>query len=569
MIFLLLKKLIVTMVVLSLLIGLVPSMDSILLQHITDSIESYSDQDLASVDLPSILFKWVIIYAVWWEALNSLWRLYDYLYLKVMPKIKASVIDDFYDYVQHHSHEFFQTNLAGDITNKISEASRSIEMVFAYTNETVIRKISVLVFALITLYSVHYVLALIFLCWFIVFLTISLFSVKRISRYSTVFSSDKALVSGKIVDAISNSSVIRMFSSQRGERKYLKKYINNTVRSDQALQWFMFKLRYVLGFSCTVMIGFMIYYIIELRGAQEITIGQCLLTITLCLSVINDIWDLTQEFGNLFEQIGSFNQSISLFSEHTIKNKPDAKKLIVESPSIEFKNVTFRYRSGENSFENKSIIIPARQKVGLAGFSGSGKSTFTNMISRLYEIENGNIYIDGQNITDVTLHSLHKNISIIPQEPILFHRTIRQNILYGDPNASEEEMFAAARSAYIHDFIMGLPDQYDTMCGERGNNFSGGQRQRISIARAFMKKAPILILDEATNSLDSYTEQLIQESLKELMIGKTVLVIAHRLSTLVHMDRILVFANGHIIEDGSHKVLHKDGVMYKMLWDNY
>jgi ATP-binding cassette subfamily B protein len=563
------RVMVLSLVILSLLTGLIPSIDSLFLQKITDSIEAYSDKELSTVDLPTLLFKWVIIYGLWWEGLNSLWRVYDYLYLKAMPKIKAYVTDEFYDYVQYHSHEFFQSNLAGDISNRISEAARSIEMVFAYINETIVRKLSVLIFALVTLYSVHSIVAFIFFCWLMFFISISLYCSKKINRYSTIFSEDKALVSGKIVDAISNSSVIRMFSSHKFERKYLKKYINNTVRSDQRLQWFMFKLRYALGLSCSIMIGFMIYYIIVLRGNLEISIGQCALIITLCLSVIDNIWDLTQEFGDLFEQIGAFNQSISLLEDHSIKDIVGATKLIIESPSIEFRNVTFRFRNNDNSFENKSIFIRPHEKVGLAGFSGSGKTTFTNMISRLYEIESGHIMIDGQDISEVSLDSLHRNISIIPQEPILFHRTIRENILYGDPTASEEEMIEAAKSAYIHDFIIGLPEKYDTICGERGNNFSGGQKQRISIARAFLKKAPILILDEATNSLDSYTENLIQESLQKLMLGKTVIVIAHRLSTLLHMNRILVFANGHIVEDGSHELLRKDGVIYKMLWDNY
>ncbi len=563
------KKQVVALIALALLTGLVPSIDSLFLQNITDSIEAYSDKELSNINLPTLLFKWVIIYALWWEGLNVLWRVYDYLYLTAVPKIKAHVTDEFYDYVQYHSHEFFQSNLAGDITNRISEASRSIEMVFAYVNEAIVRKLSVLIFALVTLYSVHSTVALIFFCWLIVFIGISLYCSKTINRYSTIFSKDKALVSGKIVDAISNSSVIRMFSSHKFERKYLKKYIHNTVRSDQRLQWFMFKLRYALGLSCTIMIGLMIYYIIALRSNLEISIGQCVLIITLCISVIDDIWDLTQEFGDLFEQIGAFNQSISLLQEYSIKDIPGAKKLHVESPLIEFKNVTFCFHNNDNSFDNKSITIRPHERVGLAGFSGSGKTTFTNMISRLYEIESGNILIDGQDISQVSLDSLHRNISVIPQEPILFHRSIRENILYGNPSSSEEELIEAAKSAYIHDFIMGLPEKYDTICGERGNNFSGGQRQRISIARAFLKKAPILILDEATNSLDSHTEHLIQKSLQKLMLDKTVLVIAHRLSTLLHMDRILVFANGHIVEDGPHTALQKDGTIYKMLWDNY
>ena len=201
------------------------------------------------------------------------------------------------------------------------------------------------------------------------------------------------------------------------------------------------------------------------------------------------------------------------------------------------------------------------------GLSGSGKTTFACMIARLYEIDSGEILIDGQNIQHVTQESLRNNISFIPQEPILFHRSIKENIRYGRLEASEAEIYEAAKSAHIHEFIMHLPEGYDTICGERGNNFSGGQRQRIIIARAFLKQAPILILDEATSSLDSHTENLIQQSLQQLMLDKTVLVIAHRLSTLLNMDRILVFNKGHVVEDGSHSVLQKNGAVYKILWN--
>lgn len=563
------KKSVILLIFMSLFFGVVPSIDSIFLENITDSIEQYSDKDLASINLSNLVFKWVIIYVIWWESLNMLWRAYDYFYLKAIPLIKASVSDEFYDYTQYHCHEFFQQNLAGDITNRISEASRSIEMAFAYTNETIIRKLSVLVFAFFTLYHVHSTIASIFLCWFIVFIGTSLYFSKTINKYSKEFSRDKALVSGKIVDAISNISVVRMFSSHKYERKYLSKYIDGVVRSDKHLQWFMLKLRYALGVSCTIMIGLIIYYIITLRANLEISIGQCVLVITLCISVIEDIWDLTQEFGDLFEQIGAFNQSVSLLANHAIQDIPNAKNLEIKTPSIEFKNVTFKYKNNENKFENQSILLKPYERMGLVGFSGSGKTTFANLISRLYEIDKGTILIDGQDIKTVSLDSLRKHISVIPQEPILFHRTIRENILYGNPQASQQDIVEAAKSAYIHDFIMGLPDQYNTVCGERGNNFSGGQRQRISIARAFLKRAPILILDEATNALDAHTEQLIQKSLQKLMLDKTVLVIAHRLSTVLHMDRILVFSSGHIVEDGPHTSLQKDGSVYKILWDSY
>lgn len=548
--------------------SITPSVDSILLQNIVDQIELYSDNDLKNIDLASQIFKWVVIYAIWWEGLNFTWRVYDYAYLKIMPKIKAQVIDEFYDYVQYHDYKFFQNTLAGDISNRITEASRSLEMIFAYANEKILRQLFILLFALVTLFTVHSYVAIIFLVWMIVFVSTSLYFSKTINDYSTIYGKDKALVSGRIVDSIVNISAIRMFASHRYERKNLSCYTDRAVTSDQNMQWFMLKLRYVLGLSCTIMITSMIYFIIKLRGNLEISTGQSILIITLCVAVMENIWDLTQTFGDLFEQIGSFNQSMTLLGEYKVKDKNNADKLIISKPSIEFKNVTFYYENNNNKFEKQNITIKPYETIGLIGFSGSGKTTFANLISRLYDVNDGSILIDNVDISKVSQDSLRRNISIIPQEPILFHRTILENIRYGNPESTESEVHEAAKKAHIHDFIMGLNKGYDTTCGERGNNFSGGQRQRIIIARAFLKNAPILILDEATNALDSYTEQLIQKSLQELMKDKTVLIIAHRLSTLSFTDRIFVFDKGSIVEAGSSTELQKNGDMYKRLWNN-
>jgi len=455
--------------------------------------------------------------------------------------------------------------MAGDIANRITEASRSLEMIFAYAAEKILRKLAILIFALLTLYTVHTVIAVIFCIWFISFICVSLYFSRHVNNYSTIYGRDKALVSGKIVDAISNISAIRIFNSHEYERRHLGIYLDRSVKSDQDMQWFMFKLRYVLGISCTLMISTMMYYVIDLRSVLEISIGQCILIITLCISVIDDIWDLTQSFGDLFEQIGSFNQSMSLLTKYKITDKADADELIVKTPLIEFKNVTFHYQHNENKFDDQSVVINPFEKVGLVGFSGSGKTTFANLISRLYDIDKGQILIDGKDISRVSIESLHKSISVIPQEPILFHRSIKENIKYGNLDATDGEIYEAAKSSHIHEFILSLKDGYETICGERGNNFSGGQRQRIIIARAFLKKSQILILDEATSSLDMHTEQLVQESLQNLMKNKTVLVIAHRFSTLLNMDRILVFNKGHIVEDGSHDELNQNGEIYKIL----
>ena len=559
------KKKILTLLFLVILIGVTPSIDSILLQKITDLIESYSNNNPNNLSIN--LVKWAIFYALWWESINIIWRLYDYIYLKTLPKIKTKLIDEFYNHVQDHSQDFFQTNLAGDITNKITEASRSLEMIFSFFTEKILRKLAVITFALITLYYVHYFVANIFLIWIIFFIIMSMYFAKTINKYSADYGKDKAAVSGSIVDSIANISVIRMFTSRNYERKFLAKYLNKSLESDQKMQWFMLKLRYTQGLLCSIMILAMIYYILLLRSQNLITIGDCVLIIALCVAVVDDIYDLTQEFGDFFEQVGIFDQALDLIKNHSITDKLNARTLNITNSNVEFKNVTFCYHRNNNIFNNKSIFIEARQKVGLAGFSGSGKTTFANLIARIFDIESGKIMIDGQNIANVTQDSLRQNISIIPQEPILFHRSIMENIKYGKPKATDYEVFEVAKSSYIHDFITKLPDGYNTLCGERGNNLSGGQRQRIIIARAILKDAPIVILDEATSSLDSKTEEMIQKSLNNLMKNRTVFVIAHKLSTLLNMDRILVFDNGNIVEDGTHKQLKHNGKIYQELWD--
>ncbi len=254
----------------------------------------------------------------------------------------------------------------------------------------------------------------------------------------------------------------------------------------------------------------------------------------------------------------------SIFSILLVQEK--IKKIKVTKGKIQFQKVHFQYENAARLFSDKSVTIQPGQKVGLVGYSGSGKTTFVNLILRLYDIQSGHILIDGQNIATVTQESLRKEIALIPQDPTLFHRSLMENIRYGQPEATDEDVMVAAQKAHAHEFIMNLPDGYHTLVGERGIRLSGGQRQRVAIARAILKNAPILILDEATSALDSITEAQIQESLAILMGGRTTLVIAHRLSTLLNMDRLLIFDQGKVIEDGTHKSLIEKKGLYQSLW---
>ena len=289
---------------------------------------------------------------------------------------------------------------------------------------------------------------------------------------------------------------------------------------------------------------------------------------TINIAIVDRLWSLSKDFSKLTELLGSITQGLSLvYTPIEIKDKKNAKALHVTSGAITFQNVRFQYRGEEPLFQNNSVDILAGQKVGLVGRSGSGKTTFINLILRLFEIKSGAITIDGQNIQDVTQESLRAQIAIIPQNPVLFHRTIRENIRYGRHDASDMEVVSASKKTFCHAFIKKMPDQYNTIVGERGLKLSGGQRQRIAIARAFLKNAPVLILDEATSGLDALTESDIQKSFETLMANKTTLVIAHRLSTLRSMDRILVFDRGNIVEDGTHRSLLARPTLYKELWD--
>ncbi|UCM85168.1 MAG: ABC transporter ATP-binding protein/permease [Rickettsia endosymbiont of Culicoides impunctatus] len=561
-----LKKRKIKLIVLGLLcimLGMIPAIDSVLLQKIINLLESFSDEEAKY--LPSSMMSWAIIYAVWWMGVNVIWRVYDYVYLKTIPYIKGQILDEMYNYTQYHNHKFFQENLAGHITNRITEASRSFEMVLSLFGEKIIYKLAIIVFSLVAMYSVHQIFSTIFLIFICVFIGITVICSSTVNKYSVNYARSKSIVAGKIVDLIANISTVRMFTSHKFERQNLEARIDNAIVNEQIMQFFMWKLRNVLGIICAIMIFIMIYYLAQLRSQMQITIGDCVLILTLCMTVTTEIWDLTQEIGDMFEEFGSFHQTLSLMKPHIIKDIDNPYLLRVAKGEIAFKNVSFKYYHN-NLFENKSITILSQQKVGLVGFSGSGKTTFINLITRLHDIDQGEILIDGQNIRYVTQDSLRDNISIIPQEPILFHRTIIDNIRYGKKDASLEEVIEAAKAAHIHQVIAAMPEGYQSLCGERGNNLSGGQRQRIVIARAILKNAPILILDEATSSLDSETESLIQDSLSYLMQNKTVLVIAHRLSTLLNMDRILVFDAGSIVEDGAHEELLKNSKLYKKLW---
>jgi len=471
-----------------------------------------------------------------------------------------------FSYLNKHSHQFFQSNFSGSLSNKISDMTSGVINIFSTIDDGFAQVIGLLI-AIVTMLLIHPIFALILCGWAVAFIAIAIFYFKPIQDLSNVFATSKTTVVGKLVDSITNITNVRLFSRNDYENKLVQKATKDTVEKDRAMQKTILKMRIYWDVSIVVLIGLNIIMLVSMYSQNKVTIGDFSFIISLSISIFYNLWYLASQFVVFAEELGKCRQALTIVSApHDIIDIPKCKPLKVTKGRIEFDEVTFHYDEGSHLFNNKNVIIEPGQKVGLIGLSGGGKSTFANLILRIFDVESGSIMIDQQNIAEVCQKSLRENIAMIPQDISLFHRTLMENIRYGRVDATDEEVIKASKKAHCHEFISKLSQGYNSLVGERGIKLSGGQRQRIAIARAMLKNAPILILDEATSALDSLTEKLIQDGLHSLMNGRTTIVIAHRLATLSEMDRILVFDNGQIVEDGTHASLINANGHYTKMW---
>ncbi|MCB0390559.1 MAG: ABC transporter ATP-binding protein [Bdellovibrionales bacterium] len=489
------------------------------------------------------------------------------LLIYVGPALRRLSRFNLYSYLQYHSHRFFTTNFSGSLSNRINEVSVGVNhslwtAMFDFWPVMITFSVSLVLVAKTNLQLAFYLGG-----WVFLYVTVSFVLASRARKYAKSFAAARSKVSGKVVDSVTNILNTKMFSRKEFERQYLKEYLDLEVKKGRETLWFMEKMRWFQFVSALILQVGIMYMAVNHWLAGAITIGEFTMVTSLSLLIINDARGLSRRFLEFFEYIGNISDGVGIMlGEHEILDAVEAGPLQVRKAEIEFSHVGFNYTDGKEVFKDLNLKIASKEKVGLVGFSGSGKTTFVNLLTRLYDIQAGYIFIDSQDIAKVTQDSLRGQISMIPQDPMLFHRTLLENIRYGKLDAKDEEVFEAAKLAHADEFIRELPDGYQSLVGERGVKLSGGQRQRIAIARAILKDSPILILDEATSSLDSKTEKLIQAGLDNLMKGKTVVVIAHRLSTISHMDRIVVFDKGEIVEQGSHEELLKTEGHYSMLW---
>lgn len=483
------------------------------------------------------------------------------------PKFRANIRSAAYRYTKGHSHSYFANNYAGNLSAKIADLPNCAERIIDIGQWSVVPLMLIMVMTFGVMWNAHPSFAIIFITWFIYHFGISIYFMGRAQPLAESHASTTTELSGKIVDTFTNISSVRLFARRELEAQFFEEKQKEEIKKSIKASLKIEKMKFFLGLGSLGLIVCMLYALISGWQAGRTTLGDFSLVTISSFNVMGFVWHTSFMLSIIVREWGRANAALSLVNTpHEVTDIPGAKKLEPKDGKIEFKNVEFTYSADKPIFHKLNLTIEPGQKVGLVGLSGAGKSSFVNLILRFYDINGGEILIDGQNIAKITQDSLRENISMIPQDPSLFHRTLMDNIRYGNMRASEEDVIAASKRAHCHEFITQLEEGYNTMVGERGIRLSGGQRQRVAIARAILKKANILILDEATSSLDSITEKIIQESLIDIMQGKTTIIIAHRLSTLSSMDRILVFEKGKIVEDGSQEELLKKDGHFKKLW---
>lgn len=501
-------------------------------------------------------------------ATNILWYCMDYSQSKFIPSMRANIIRNYVAELYKYHYSYFQNNQSGTIAAQIDKLSDCIPHIIQTIAMEFFQITIMISVSVILLSKIHIGFGLGILTWLALYAAILYLSYEKMAKSFAYSAEVRYRMSGHVVDYITQILNVKIFACLEYEKRRLSDIGNDYIVADvetwkKSNNYFMTQ-----GVICSIYFILCTFFMLHLSKLGRIMPGDFALVFMLNTAIADWIFQLTHILRNFINNWNSVAQALSLFANPSeILDKPNATALHCTHGQITFDNVKFHYKGTEPLFQNKSIEIKAGQKVGLVGYSGGGKSTFVNLILRLYDVTDGAILIDGQDIRDVTQDSLRENIAMIPQDPSLFHRSLMENIRYGRADSTDEEVIEAAKKAHAHEFISTLPQGYDSLVGERGVKLSGGQRQRIAIARAILKNAPILILDEATSQLDSVTESLIQESLWELMQNKTTIVIAHRLSTLLHMDRILVFDKGKIVEDGTHSELLAKAGLYKSLWD--
>jgi ATP-binding cassette subfamily B protein len=499
---------------------------------------------------------------------NMLWRVAAWIGHSTFVNVSGSVRRKLFRHLTGHSPNFFCNQSPGALTSRITSTANAL-----YTTETMVTFnamppliatfVSILFLATVSI-PMALSLAAIVVCVVLVMFRWAAGGTPLHYAYAR----DAASVDGEMIDVVSNIALVKAFGRLRGEHLRLAGVVSREMRSRKGSLYFLERLRIFHAVTTATLMTGVIAWAISLWQAGHATAGDVILVATLGVSVLSATRDLAVALVDVTQHLSRLSEALrTLLVPHELVTRSDARRLVATQGSVEFQDVSFSYPNTRTVLSSLNFKIDAGERVGIVGPSGAGKSTIFSLMQRFYEAQSGTILIDGQDTTAVTDDTLRKAIAVVPQDVTLLHRTLRENIRYGRPNASDEDVWEAAEMARCLSFIRQLPDGLDTIVGDRGAKLSGGQKQRVGIARAFLKNSPILLLDEATSALDSHSEELIREALTTLMHGRTVIAIAHRLSTLRSFDRIIVVQNGQVVQDGRPAALLSKAGAYKALVD--
>ena len=562
------KKWFFLAIVFILLTDIFGGLQSYIFKGFVDSANNYSFSGDGSL---RTVFLWVLTYPILLLVSAGAIRVVGFMlnYLTVYARTRAVKI--LFEYLSLHSASYFNDRFSGALSEKVATVSGNVSRLIEIFIWSILSLFFTFLVTTTIILSASRALALAFFFGFLILIPFNFWIARKQKIFSDKLAELRAKLRGSIIDTVTNISAVQQFARRAYEiirlDKSIVEYRDADVKSDNYRERILAINNGLIG----LFIGATVLWAFSLWSKELITVGSLVMIVALTRGFMRDMTHIGQNLNNIMEIIGETRNGLrEIIRPHEIVDTHGARKLTVEEGRVVFENVTFAYdKDPRLVFKDLSFGVKGGEKAGVVGGSGAGKTTLMKLILRQHDLTGGSIKIDDQDISEVTQESLRENVSIVPQEPMLFHRTIRENIMYGKLDATEEEMIEVAKKAQAHDFIELLPNKYDSLVGERGVKLSVGQRQRVAIARAFLKNAPVLILDEATSALDSESEVAVQKALQALMEGKTVFAIAHRLSTLREMDRILVFKDGQIVEDGTHRTLlkNKEGV-YASFWSH-
>ena len=491
----------------------------------------------------------------------------------VSPNIFNLILSRLHRWTLGQSVTFFENDFAGRIAQKEMQTARAATDVVIEIIHTILLALASVVGAALMLTTVNLTLSLGLIVWLIGYILLIRYFMPKIRQRSREKAGARALVTGQIVDTVTNIKTVKLFAHDKKEDDSAIDAMDNfrdfSIHYGVIAAWFRFCLNGLSGILPIILVGGSLYY----WNMGNVSAGDIAAAGAISLRLSQMTGWVSFTLMTLYANLGEVEDGVkTLSTPYALGDKDRATDLLVSKGSIQFKNVSFTYGKNISAVKNISLSITPGEKIGLVGASGAGKSTLVSLLLRLYEPQKGSVFVDDIDINDITQSSLRKQIAMVTQETALFNRSARDNIMYGNPNATDKELIRATRQAEAHDFILDLEDHkgrkgYDAHLGEQGVKLSGGQRQRIALARAILKDSPVLVLDEATSALDSDVESSIQNALELVMENKTVLAIAHRLSTLAKMDRIIVLNDGQIVEEGTHKNLIKFNGLYRQYWD--